>query len=30
MHPYECPEILQIPINDGYDPYLNWIKGNTE
>jgi periplasmic divalent cation tolerance protein len=30
MHPYECPEILQIPINGGFADYLNWIKGNTE
>lgn len=29
-HPYECPEILEIPVTGGYDPYLNWIKGNTE
>lgn len=29
-HPYECPEILQLPVIGGYDKYLNWIKGNTE
>lgn len=29
-HPYECPEILQIPVTGGFDEYLNWIKGNTE
>ncbi len=29
-HPYECPEILQIPVTDGYKGYLNWIEGNTE
>lgn len=29
-HPYECPEILQLPVSGGYDKYLNWIKGNTE
>lgn len=29
-HPYECPEILQIPIEGGLQEYLNWIKGNTE
>lgn len=30
MHPYECPEILQLPISGGHEEYLNWIKGNTE
>jgi periplasmic divalent cation tolerance protein len=30
LHPYECPEILQLPITGGYDKYLNWITGNTE
>lgn len=29
-HPYECPEILQISIEGGYEEYLAWIKGNTE
>ncbi len=30
QHPYECPEILQIPVAGGFEGYLNWIKGNTE
>lgn len=29
-HPYECPEILQLPVSGGYDRYLDWINGNTE
>lgn len=29
-HPYECPEILQLPVSGGYDQYLNWINGNTQ
>lgn len=29
-HPYECPEILVLPITGGFPDYLNWIKGNTE
>ena len=29
-HPYECPEILQLAVTGGYEPYLNWITGNTE
>ena len=30
VHPYECPEILYLPLTGGYIEYLNWIKGNTE
>jgi periplasmic divalent cation tolerance protein len=30
LHPYECPEILQLPVTGGYSEYLNWIKGTTE
>ena len=29
-HPYECPEILVLPITGGLPDYLNWITGNTE
>ncbi|MDR1185108.1 MAG: divalent-cation tolerance protein CutA [Coriobacteriales bacterium] len=25
LHPYEIPEIVQIPIADGFDRYLSWI-----
>ena len=25
VHPYELPEIVVVPIVDGYPPYLNWI-----
>ena len=28
-HPYELPEILQIPVTTGYGPYLSWVKDNT-
>lgn len=24
-HPYEVPEIIQIPVTRGYKPYLDWI-----
>lgn len=26
LHPYECPEIISIPIAQGYAGYLAWIK----
>jgi periplasmic divalent cation tolerance protein len=29
LHPYECPEIIQIPISDGFSEYLSWIKKET-
>ncbi|MBU1345007.1 MAG: divalent-cation tolerance protein CutA [Proteobacteria bacterium] len=28
-HSYEVPQILQIPIVDGLDEYLDWIDENT-
>jgi len=29
-HPYECPEIIYLPVAGGYDKYMNWITGNTK
>lgn len=29
IHPYEVPEIICIHIQDGYTPYLNWLKSNV-
>jgi periplasmic divalent cation tolerance protein len=26
LHPYEVPEIIAIPIDDGYAPYFEWIQ----
>lgn len=28
IHPYEIPEIIAIPIREGYPPYLAWIKSS--
>jgi len=28
-HPYDIPEILQIPVTAGYGPYLSWVNDNT-
>ncbi len=28
-HPYELPEILAVPINDGWPAYLAWIDAET-
>ncbi len=28
-HSYELPEIIQIPIEQGFNPYLQWMTENT-
>lgn len=28
-HSYEIPEIIQIPIEQGFNPYLQWMTENT-
>jgi periplasmic divalent cation tolerance protein len=28
-HPYETPEIISLPIRQGYAPYLKWIENET-
>jgi periplasmic divalent cation tolerance protein len=25
IHPYEVPELIIIPVQDGYEPYLSWV-----
>lgn len=29
LHSYEVPEIVQLPIAQGLDRYLDWIASNT-
>lgn len=29
QHPYECPEIIALPITQGNQAYLNWITNVT-
>ncbi len=29
-HSYEIPQIVEIPITNGLDTYLNWIEENTK
>ncbi len=26
LHTYDIPEIVSLPITDGFQPYLNWIN----
>jgi periplasmic divalent cation tolerance protein len=30
LHPYEVPEVLAIPVEAGYQPYLDWLAGETK
>ncbi len=29
VHPYSVPEIIALPITDGYDGYLRWVQENV-
>lgn len=29
-HPYDVPEIIALPIDLGFPPYLNWIVAETK
>ena len=29
LHPYDVPEIISIPLQNGSEPYLNWVRENT-
>lgn len=29
LHPYELPEIIQIPVTAGLAPYIDWIAENS-
>lgn len=29
LHPYEVPEVLALPVEQGYYPYLEWLTRET-
>ncbi len=29
LHPYEVPEVLAVPVESGYQAYLDWISAQT-
>jgi periplasmic divalent cation tolerance protein len=29
LHPYELPEVLELPVSGGSGPYLDWIVTET-
>jgi len=28
LHPYDVPELLVLPVMDGFPPYLSWVRGD--
>jgi periplasmic divalent cation tolerance protein len=28
-HPYDVPEIVALPVSEGYEPYLAWVNATT-
>ena len=26
LHPYDCPELIVLPVIDGLEPYLDWVR----
>ncbi len=30
LHPYECPCILALPVNQGFAPFLDWIRESVK
>jgi periplasmic divalent cation tolerance protein len=30
VHPYEVPEIVLLNIEDGFKPYLDWVRRETQ
>jgi len=29
MHTYEIPEIIALPVKDGHDRYIGWVRSET-
>lgn len=29
LHPYDVPEVLALPVEAGYGPYLEWVRDST-
>jgi periplasmic divalent cation tolerance protein len=29
LHPYDVPEVIAIPVEQGHKAYLDWIAGET-
>ena len=29
LHPYDVPEVLALPVVEGYGPYLDWVRSEV-
>lgn len=29
LHPYDVPELLALPVEAGFEPYLRWVTGEV-
>ncbi|MBD3866563.1 MAG: divalent-cation tolerance protein CutA [Acidobacteria bacterium] len=29
LHPYDCPEMVELPVSGGLPPYLAWLRQET-
>ena len=29
LHPYDCPELITVPVESGYAAYLHWVREST-
>jgi periplasmic divalent cation tolerance protein len=29
VHSYDCPEIVELPVTGGFEPYLDWVRQAT-
>lgn len=30
LHPYDCPEVIAVPVIDGHPDYLTWVREQTQ
>ncbi len=30
LHPYQCPEVLQLDVAAGHAPYLDWVRASVK
>ena len=29
LHPYDVPELIALPVQGGYEPYLQWVRSEV-